>query len=143
MHDSYGVRAVHSRDHGQLVDVSKGIAAASPHCAVQVASAAQLKLHDEVQVNAHVEPDAHVAVPLSPIVTSQIAPFEHVYETLAPATTSHVAMSHDELELSPTVTSQLAPAWQATLHDIPHVPWHDEPAAQSTIWLPPLGIVQL
>ena len=50
-------------------------------------------------------------------------------------------MSHDELELSPTVTSHVAPAWQATLHEFMHVPWHDEPTTQSTIWLPPLGIV--
>lgn len=48
------------------------------HSTVQVEPPVQLRLQDEVQANAQVEPDAQVALPLSPIVTSQTAPLEQV-----------------------------------------------------------------
>ena len=81
-----------------------GFASAIPQASVHVALAAHVMEHELVQVMAHVEPGAHVTLPLSPTVAVQLAPVPQ-------STLQDLPHAPVQLDASLQTSEQLSAAW--------------------------------
>ena len=75
-----------------------------PHTSVQLAPAPQLSEQEPVHVMLHVDPGAHVTLPLSPTVAVQLAPVAH-------CTLHDFPHAPVQLEDSLQTSEQLSAAW--------------------------------